>query len=138
MAHHIALHRTLRNNFCADRDLVVAQRLTGSELLDAEWYRATQAPNVVPDQAAQHYLQQGATRGRSPSRLFDGLWCLDNNTDVAAAEFNPLLRYLDSGGSEKQPICRVSYPEDVARIAPTKLFSSKWYQAAQALGMALD
>ncbi|MBP2493674.1 FMN phosphatase YigB (HAD superfamily) [Methylobacterium sp. PvP062] len=132
MVRHTALHRKLRNIFGADRDLVVARRLSGSELFDAEWYRATQAPDVVPDQAARHYLQLGAALGLSPSPLFDGPWYLDNNPDVAAAGQNPLLHYLDSGRAEGRQTCPYVDSKAVAQLAASDLFDAEWYQATQA------
>lgn len=138
MVSHNALRCTLRNILGVDRDLAAVQRLAESELFDAEWYRATQAPDVALDQAARHYLQEGATRGLSPSPLFDGPWYLDNNADVAAAGLNPLLHYLYSGRSEARPICPVVEPELVARIAASDLFDAEWYRATQAPEVALD
>ncbi len=116
---------------------LVAQ-IGASDLFDAEWYQATQAPEVGLDKAAQHYLQEGAARGLSPSSLFDGPWYLANNPDVAAAGLNPLLHYLDSGIFEKRPICPVAAPALVARIVGSELFDAEWYQATQAPDVALD
>jgi FMN phosphatase YigB (HAD superfamily) len=136
MARHTAFRRTLRNILGVDRDLVAAQRLAGSELFDAEWYRATQAPDVLPDRAARHYLQHGAALGLSPSPLFDGPWYLENNADVAEAGLNPLLHYLDSGHAEGRPICPYADPVLVARIATSDLFEEEWYRATQAPDLA--
>ncbi|WP_331303352.1 rhamnan synthesis F family protein [Methylobacterium oryzae] len=113
-------------------------QVAASDLFDAEWYRATQAPSVTPAHAARHYLQHGAARGLSPSPLFDGPWYLANNADVAAAGLNPLLHYLDSGRAEGRPICSVADPELVARIAASDLFDAEWYRATQAPDVALD
>ena len=138
MARHTALRRTLRNILGVDRDFAAAQKLAGSELFDAVWYRATQAPDVALDQAAGHYLQQGAARGLSPSRLFDGPWYLENNPDVAAAGLNPLLHYLYSGRAEGRPICPYVDREAAARIAASELFDAEWYRANQAPDVAPD
>ncbi|SDA35271.1 Haloacid dehalogenase-like hydrolase [Methylobacterium sp. UNC378MF] len=132
MARHTALHWTLRNILGADRNLAAAQRLAGCELFDAEWYRATQAPDVAADRAARHYLQQGAALGLSPGPLFDGPWYLANNPDVARAGLNPLLHYLDSGRAEGRPICPYVDREAAARIAASDLFDAEWYRATQA------
>ena len=133
-----ALRRTLRKILGVDRDFAAAQRLAASELFDAEWYRATQARDVAKDQAALHYLQQGAARGLSPSLLFDGPWYLANNPDVAAAGLNPLLHYLGSGRTEGRPISPVADPELVARISASDVFDAEWYRATQAPDVALD
>ncbi|TXN00793.1 hypothetical protein FV242_20845 [Methylobacterium sp. WL64] len=115
----------------------VAQ-LTASPLFDANWYWATQAPDVGPDEAARHYLQEGAARGLSPGPLFDGPWYLRSNADVAAAGSNPLLHYLECGRCEGRLICPVAAPAVVARIAASELFDADWYRETQAPGVAAD
>ncbi|MGT2481419.1 hypothetical protein ACU4GR_27275 [Methylobacterium oryzae CBMB20] len=123
---------------CPVADPELEARIGASELFDAEWYQATQAPKVALDQAARHYLQEGAALGLSPGPLFDGPWYLANNSDVAKAGLNPLLHYLDSGYSEGRPTCPVADPELEARIGASELFDAEWYQATQAPKVALD
>uniref|UniRef100_UPI001FCC3923 rhamnan synthesis F family protein n=1 Tax=Methylobacterium sp. B34 TaxID=95563 RepID=UPI001FCC3923 len=113
----------------------VAQ-IADSDLFDAEWYRAIQAPDVTPAQAARHYLQEGAARGLSPGPLFDGPWYLDNNTDVAAAGQNPLLHYLNDGHLEGRPICPFADPVALARIEGSDLFDAEWYQTTHVPGLS--
>ncbi|WP_267360213.1 rhamnan synthesis F family protein [Methylobacterium sp. GC_Met_3] len=115
----------------------VAQ-VAASDLFDAVWYRATQAPDVMLNQAARHYLREGAALGLNPSPLFDGPWYLENNPDVAAAGLNPLLHYLDSGSSEGRVIRPVADPDEVARIAQSELFDANWYRETQAPGVTPD
>ncbi|WP_342110973.1 rhamnan synthesis F family protein [Methylobacterium sp. SI9] len=115
----------------------VAQ-LNASDLFDAQWYRATQASDVAPDQAARHYLQDGAALGFSPSPLFDGPWYLEAHSDVARAGLNPLLHYLDSGCAERRRTLPVADPEVVARIAASDLFDAAWYRETQAPDVPLD
>ncbi|MDH2310399.1 rhamnan synthesis F family protein [Methylobacterium brachiatum] len=138
MARYTELRRGLRNILGASRDLVPAQRLAGSALFDAEWYRATQAPDVVLDQAARHYLQEGAALGLSPGPLFDGPWYLAHNPDVAAAGLNPLVHFIDYGRAEGRRACPVAAPELVARIAASNLFNAEWYRATQARDVGPD
>ena len=99
MVRYTALHRMLRSILGANRKTVTAQRVAESEFFDAEWYRATQAPDVPLDQAVRHYLRRGAALGLSPGPLFDGPWYLAKYPDVAAESLNPLLHYLDNGRS---------------------------------------
>ncbi|SDO53587.1 Predicted hydrolase, HAD superfamily [Methylobacterium phyllostachyos] len=133
-----AFRRALRNIFGLDRDFGAVQRLSTAELFDAEWYRATQAPEVPPGQAARHYLQEGAARGLSPGPSFDGPWYLANNPDVAAAGLNPLLHYLENGRAEGRPTHPYVDPKAVARIANSDLFDAHWYHATQAPDVAVD
>ncbi|UIY43231.1 rhamnan synthesis F family protein [Methylobacterium radiotolerans] len=98
-------------------------------MFDAEWYRTTQAPDIRADQAARHYLQEGAARGLSPGPLFDGPWYLGTNPDVAAAGQNPLLHYLNDGRSEGRPICPFADPAALALIEGSDLFDARWYRA---------
>lgn len=138
LLHYLGCGRAEGRPIARFADPVKVAQVAASDLFDAEWYRATQAPNVPLDQAARHYLQEGAARRLSPSRLFDGPWYLENNADVAAAGLNPLLHYLDSGRSEERPICPVVDPELVARIESSELFNAEWYRATQAPDVALD
>ncbi|MGU3329539.1 rhamnan synthesis F family protein [Methylobacterium mesophilicum] len=138
MVRYTALHRMLRSILGANRKAVTAQRVAESEFFDAEWYRATQAPDVPLDQAVRHYLQRGAALGLSPSPLFDGPWYLAKYPDVAAKSLNPLLHYLDNGRLEGRLICLVATPELVARIAASELFDAGWYRETQALNVPLD
>ncbi|MCJ2126387.1 rhamnan synthesis F family protein [Methylobacterium sp. J-077] len=138
MVRYTALLQMLRSILGVDRTAVTAQRVGESEFFDAEWYRATQAPDVPLAEAARHYVQEDAARGLSPSPLFDGPWYLTNHPDVAAAELNPLLHYLDSGWSEGREIRPITDPDEVARIAQSELFDADWYQASQAPGVTRD
>lgn len=138
LLHYLDSGRTEGRAIRPVADLEAVVRIAASDLFDAKWYRATQAPDVGPDQAVRHYLQEGGALGLSPSPLFDGPWYLRNNTDVAAAGLNPLLHYLDSGCVEGRPICPVVDPEAVARIATSDLFDAKWYRATQAPDVAPD
>ncbi|KNY19428.1 rhamnan synthesis F family protein [Methylobacterium sp. ARG-1] len=83
---------------------------------------------MARDQAARHYLQDGAARGLSPGPLFDGPWYLDNNADVVAAGQNPLLHYLNDGHSEGRPICPFADPVALAQIEGSDLFDAEWYR----------
>lgn len=116
----------------------VVARIAASKLFDEDWYRATQAPDVGPDQSARHYLHEGATRGLSPGPRFDGPWYLANNPDVAEAGLNPLLHYLGSGRAEGRSICPVAEPVAAALIAASDLFDAGWYCETQAPGVTLD
>lgn len=138
LLHYLDSGRAEGRQICRYVAPKAVSQVAASDLFDAEWYRATQAPRVAPAQAARHYLQQGAARGLSPSPLFDGPWYLANNPDVAAAGLNPLLHYLDSGRAEGRLICPVAAPELVAWIAASDLFDAEWYRATQAPEVALD
>lgn len=120
----------LLNIFGLNRDFALAQRLAGTKLFDAEWYKMTQAPEVTLDVAALHYLQEGAAHGLSPGPLFDGPWYLKNNPDVAAAGQNPLLHYLNDGRLEGRPIYPFTDPAALALIEGSDLFDADWYQNA--------
>ena len=138
LLHYLDSGRAEGRRICPVGDPEAVARIAASELFDAGWYRATQASDMVPDQAARHYLQEGGARGLSPGPLFDGPWYLANNPDVAAAGLNPLLHYLDSGRAEGRPTCPVADPELVGRIAVSELFDAEWYRATQAPGVAPD
>lgn len=129
------MRRNLRTVF---GDRTAERRLARSELFDAQWYRTTQVPGLLLDQAARHYVRHGGARGLSPSPLFDGPQYLANNPDVAAAGLNPLLHYLDCGRAEGRAICPPARPDTVARLATSELFDANWYRATQAPDVGLD
>ncbi|WP_197364788.1 hypothetical protein, partial [Streptomyces clavuligerus] len=95
LLHYLDSGRAEGRPICPVADAEAVALIAGSDLFDAEWYRATQAPGVAADHAAGHYLQDGAAWGLSPGPLFDGPWYLRTNTDVADAGQNPLLHYLN-------------------------------------------
>ena len=129
LLHYLHRGRAEGRPICSVVDPKTVAQIAASDLFDAEWYRATQAPSVAPDRAAQHYLQEGAARGLSSGPLFDGPWYLDNNADVAAAGRNPLLHYLNDGRAEGRSICPYVDPKVLARIEGSELFDAEWYRA---------
>jgi len=133
-----ALHRMRRYLSNLKRKRAAEQIIANSGLFDAEWYHATQAPDVPADLAARHYLWEGAARGLSPSPLFDGPWYLAHNPDVTEVGWNPLAHYLAHGRAEKRPICRFADPKVVAQIATSGLFDADWYSLTQAPAVAPD
>jgi FMN phosphatase YigB (HAD superfamily) len=128
LLHYLDSGRAEGRPVCPYVDPGAVVQVAASDLFDAEWYRATQVPGVALDQAARHYLQEGAARGLSPGPQFDGPWYLDNNLDVAAAGRNPLLHYLNDGHSEGRPICPFADPVALARIEGSELFDAEWYR----------
>jgi GT2 family glycosyltransferase len=50
--------------------------------------------------AAEHYLRLGASRGFNPSPVFNTEFYLTRYPDVASADMNPLLHYVDHGADE--------------------------------------
>ncbi|MBN0987015.1 glycoside hydrolase family 99-like domain-containing protein [Amphritea pacifica] len=60
--------------------------------------------DIKDDVALVHYYYNGWAEGRMPSYLFDTVWYLKQNADVAGAGLNPLVHYLFHGDSEnRQP-----------------------------------
>ncbi len=73
-----------------------------SPLFDAEWY-GRQAGLSSADDAAAHYLAQGAATGLDPSAHFSTSEYLALNPDVAQTGMNPLLHYERFGRAEGRP-----------------------------------
>ncbi|CAM3025689.1 NADH pyrophosphatase [Methylobacterium mesophilicum] len=130
LLHYLDSGRAEGRSIYSITDPEAISRIAASELFDAKWYGATQAPDVAPDQAARHYLQQGVALRLSPSPLFDGPWYLENNPDVARACQNPLLHYLNDGRLEGRPICPSADPVVLARIEGSELFDAEWYRTS--------
>ncbi len=76
MLHYLGSGRAEGRSICPVAEPVAAALIAASDLFDAGWYCETQAPGVTLDQAARHYLQEGAANGLSPGPLFDGPWYL--------------------------------------------------------------
>jgi FMN phosphatase YigB (HAD superfamily) len=75
-----------------------AAALRASGFFDEAYYRA-QRPNLASEaDAAVDYLLHGTTL--APGPLFDSATYLDKYPDVAAANSNPLLHYLNHGRAE--------------------------------------
>jgi lipopolysaccharide biosynthesis protein/GT2 family glycosyltransferase len=77
------------------------QLIESSGLFDRDWYLdrypEVRALGVDP---VLHYLEQGASEGRNPSRLFDTRWYASHYRDLEFAGWNPLVHYLLCGRSE--------------------------------------
>lgn len=76
-----------------------ADRILASGLFDARWY-LERYPDVARAKhpALLHFMQHGASEGRSPSQDFDTEWYLSQNPDIRG--LNPLLHYVDFGLKE--------------------------------------
>ncbi|MEP2651772.1 MAG: glycosyltransferase [Paraglaciecola sp.] len=76
-----------------------------SGLFDEEWYLEQ---NIDVKESAQnpikHYIQFGASEGRTPSPKFDQTWYLTQYQDVANAGLNPLVHYIEHGIAEGRSI----------------------------------
>ncbi|KST59837.1 hypothetical protein AO398_16300 [Methylobacterium sp. GXS13] len=138
LLHYLDSGRAEGRPTCPVVDPEAVARIAASDLFDAEWYCSTQAPDVAPDQAARHYLQEGAAWGLSPGPLFDGPWYLKTNTDVADAGQNPLLHYLNDGRAEGRPICPFADPEALTHVASSELFDAEWYRATHVPDLSPD
>jgi hypothetical protein len=73
--------------------------LRGPGGVDGRWY-AKRYPGIEPLDAARHYHNAGWIEGRDPNRGFSTIWYLANNLDVASANRDPLLHYLEIGRAE--------------------------------------
>jgi glycosyltransferase involved in cell wall biosynthesis/GT2 family glycosyltransferase/SAM-dependent methyltransferase len=116
------------------------QIISGSGLLDADWYRRVYADVAIAGvNPATHYFHHGAAEGRDPGPRFSTRTYLNLNPDVAAAGVNPLLHYVLHGASEGrllQPVTSnvVRPPQDLSRIlseseviSASPLFNAGWY-----------
>lgn len=93
------------------RDLRVARRLRESGQFDEDFYRA-QNSDLGETDPVLHYVRHGAQEGRDPESMFDTLYYLATNPDVAAAGQNPFDHFLNSGRDEGRP------PSAVAELSP--------------------
>jgi hypothetical protein len=107
MNDHIATSSSLpstKPNGSASDDLQNDIRtIRESGLFDEAYYRAN-TPDLLPGaDAVRHFLERGACEGRQPNRLFDPVFYLSLNPDVAEAGNNSLLHYIRRGAAEGRP-----------------------------------
>jgi 4-hydroxybenzoate polyprenyltransferase len=81
--------------------------LRGPGGVDAQWY-STRYPDIGSLDAARHYHNVGWREGRDPNRQFSTRWYLANNLDVARANCDPLLHYLQGGRAEGRSPCAIA------------------------------
>ena len=84
------------------------------DLFDHEWYEKYYLlEERSRKQAFDHYLSEGWKRGNLPTPLFNPVWYLDRNPDVAAAEVEPFMHYYHQGWREGRK--------------PNEWFDPSWY-----------
>lgn len=75
--------------------------IENSLLFDGDWYRKTYGYGKYLD-AANHYLTVGWREGKDPSPFFSTADYLAKNSDVKAADMNPLLHFEKFGFRENR------------------------------------
>lgn len=82
--------------------------LQTTKYFDAQWYsHRYRDVEKLGISAAEHYLRLGYLLGRDPSLKFSTDFYLKAHPDVAAANINPLIHYLEYGISEARIIAPV-------------------------------
>src|SRR5207302_1880744 len=106
--------------------------LAQSDLIDRSWY-LEQYPDIRETgvDPVLHYLDQGASEGRSPSELFDTKWYLTHYPDVATTGLNPLVHFLLHGMSEgrrcNNRAQQAESSHEMKMIESLGLFDREWY-----------
>ena len=86
------------------------------DLFDYEWYcKYYLLEEKTRKQAFDHYRKQGWKQGNLPTPLFNPVWYLDRNPDIAAAEVEPFMHYYHQGWREGR--------------RPNEWFDPSWYLA---------
>ena len=84
------------------------------DLFDDEWYKKYYLlEEKSRKQAFDHYITEGWKHGNMPTPLFNPVWYLDRNPDVAAAEVEPFMHYYHQGWREGRK--------------PNEWFDPTWY-----------
>lgn len=76
------------------------KQIRHSRFFDRQWYSQSYPEQVGNGDPAQHYLMFGADAGLDPGPEFSTKGYLASNSDVAAANLNPLLHYELYGRAE--------------------------------------
>ncbi|KAF1708916.1 hypothetical protein CSC70_12540 [Pseudoxanthomonas kalamensis DSM 18571] len=110
-----------------------------SGLFDLDWYLRRHPGVSTIEDAIAHYLSAGASADLDPGPEFSSNHYLSVNPDVAAADMNPLLHYLQFGRVEGRRRYRIDAPpphavpapfeKERAMIADTALFDADYYLA---------
>lgn len=110
------------------------QIVTIRPFFDAGFYQA-QVPDLSGVEPVLHFIRIGWRNGHDPSRRFSSTGYLAANPDVAAAQVNPLLHYVQNGRAENRPlfpledtpapITQAQIDQDIATLAP--VFDAKFY-----------
>ena len=100
-AFFIALRRWVRLLIKGPKHRRERRIIVNSGLFDAEWY-VEQYPDIrhFPQGPLEHFLEFGASEGRSPSPAFDSKAYLAAYPDVAESGINPVLHFLVYGAAE--------------------------------------
>lgn len=75
-----------------------------AEAVNAEFYAFAYGELPNGDTAASHYLSGGWREGRDPNPWFSTRTYLKANPDVASAELNPLVHFLQTGAAEGRDV----------------------------------
>jgi hypothetical protein len=76
------------------------RRLAASGLFDADYYRRT-TPDLGHDaDPVRHYVKTGVWQGQNPHPMFDTMFYLRENPDVARRGVNPLLHFARRGAAQ--------------------------------------
>jgi glycosyltransferase involved in cell wall biosynthesis len=133
---HAADLRAVRNPLLhyvengGSRDALAKQtRLTieRAELFDSAWYLER-----YPDVAAtgvdplDHYLWRGAAEMRDPSPLFDARRYAELHAADLRAVRNPLLHYVENGGSQPDHLVAIRLLSEVANLDPDLASLERW------------
>lgn len=117
----------------ADRPAVDPEAVSlvaGSDLFDADWYRARDPALADAASAAEHYVVLGGAQGRPASPRFDSALYLSAHTDVRENGLNPLVHYLRHGRDEGREIFPfLDTSVDRQLVAESDLFDAAGYLA---------
>ena len=115
-----------------DARVVVA---AGSDLFDADWYRARYPDLPEGIDPVRHYLDFGAAEERDPGPGFSTGWYFAAYPDIAANDVNPLVHYVMHGHAEGRIIQAVAaihsrhLRRDAQEIRDSGIFDAGWYLA---------
>ena len=73
-----------------------------SDYFDANYYRSQFECVPFDDDGLKHFLSQGWRDGYDPSPKFETRYYLASNPDVAAANINPLIHFVQYGRKERR------------------------------------
>lgn len=86
------------------------------KFFDANWYLKEFKDATVPDNALDHYMNQGGYLTRDPNPMFSTEWYFKQYPELRSEKRNPLIHYIETGEQAGSP--------------PSPGFDPKWYLEA--------
>src|SRR5581483_8995655 len=105
----------------------------GRDGVDSTWYRETYPDIGSEIDPVLHYARSGWRERRSPNQEFSSNWYLRTNSDVADANVNPLLHFLQQGRAQGRSSVSHETGKALAQLEALGGVDADWYRTTYRL-----